>query len=197
MPIVAGDPVTIGNVSEWSHSTIFSTDLTTYQKENVPALTTFWTPSAGCSNRWMASELTVVGTLTSVASGDGDTLTVDVPELSSIELSVERSTVTISTPPLRRATKDPTFFPVTTPETGTQPKSFLDVFVAFSTYPRSTAAGIIYDASYSKCQPFSVPVHFSPGICPHGQTVAEITEYHYATTSGSTMTMFEASCCQR
>ncbi|KAF2439204.1 hypothetical protein P171DRAFT_476981 [Karstenula rhodostoma CBS 690.94] len=206
MPIVGGDSITIGNVSDWSHSTIFSTDLTTYQKKNVPALTTFWTPSAGYSDRWMATELTVIiVTVTSVASPDTlETITRNVPDLTVVAttplqttvVSVERPTLIISTAPLRRATTDPTFFPVTTPETGRQPRTFWDVFVAFSTYPRDTTSGDIYDTSYSKCQPFSVPVHFSPGICPHGQTVAEITEYHYAPTSGSIMTMSEASCCQ-
>src|SRR5690349_9051676 len=57
MPIVGGTTTTItGNVSDWSHSTIFSTSADTYAAEDAPALTTYWTPPAGCSNRWMGGD---------------------------------------------------------------------------------------------------------------------------------------------
>jgi hypothetical protein len=72
-----------------------------------------------------------------------------------------------------------------------------EIFVAFSTTPVNSYPGAVYDSSYIKCQPLGALVNYSPGICPQGKTVAEITEYHYGRTSGSIETRFSASCCQR
>ena len=165
MPIV-GEPKRVtttitGNVSDWSHSTIFTTSANTYTAENAPALTTYWTPPAGCSNRWMG----------------GDTVTVR-QNIGSTWLT---STPTVNV-----------FLPVSTPKTGRETPS--GIFVAFSTTPVNT--GTVYDASYIRCQPLGVLVSYSPGICPQGQTVAEITEYHYTSTPGLVATRFSASCCQ-
>jgi hypothetical protein len=150
-----------GDLSDWSHSTIFSTDLSTYQTKDIPPLTTSWTPPTGCSNRWMAENIIAIGFAASISSK--------------------------ALPALRRATTDTDYSTETT----------IGTFVAFSTIPYYTDDGELYDRSYLSCQPYGAPNHYSPGICPHGQTVAEITEYHYSTTSGSTETRFEASCCQR
>lgn len=118
--------------------------------------------------------------------------------METITLALSMVTTDITTPAaLRRGTMNPTFVPlITTPGAGRAPPSS-GTFVAFSTNPSNTSSGALYDASYSSCQPDGAPFHYSPGICPNGQTVAEITEYHYSTTSGSIATNFEASCCQR
>lgn len=172
MPIVSGDTTFIsGDVTDWSHSTIFSIDGSTYRAKNVPALTTLWTPPSGCSNRWMADFVTAIMT----------------PLLSQI-----------NTPALlRRATMDGTFEPVTTTPETRRGIPYSGTFVAFSINPRNTSPGTLYDSSYILCQPYGAHNYYSPGICPNGQTVAEITEYHYSTTSRSIATSFEASCCQR
>jgi hypothetical protein len=192
MPIVGDDltKVTIsGDVNDWSHSGIFSTNASTYQTESLPDLTMLWTPQVGCYNRWMANLLTAVGTITSIASRDS---------LETSELSELTAMLTAISPALlRRATTDPTFHPVITTPATERGIQYLGTFVAFSTYPSYTGLDTYYDASYIACQPFGVQQHYSPGICPSGQTVAEITEYHYPTTSASTATRFEASCCQR
>lgn len=177
----------VRNGSSWSHSTNLVTILTTYQKENVPALTSVWTPPTGCSGRWVAQSAFAIGTPFTVPASRA------LENQSTSKSPVQPTTTRAA---LRRATKDPTFLPVITSETGRVPYNSLFP-IAYSTFPRDIKATPLYDNSYSKCQPFSVPVHFSPGLCPHGQTVAEVTEYDYPTTSGSTVTMFEASCCQR
>jgi hypothetical protein len=170
MPIVENTITITGNVSDWSHSTIFSTSADTYAAEDAPALTTYWTPPAACSDRWMG----------------GDPFT-----------AYQLTMFTYENP--TRLTSSPTataFLPVSTPNTE-RDMPYLGIFVAFSTTPVNTRSGAVYDPSYSRCQPLGALLKYSPGIYPQGQTVAEITEYHYAQTSGSIVTRFSASCCQR
>ena len=69
-------------------------------------------------------------------------------------------------------------------------------FVAFSTNPSVQSFDSLYDRLYSSCQPYQSAYHYSPGICPEGHTMAEITEFHYATTSSSVITYFQGSCCR-
>jgi hypothetical protein len=59
---------------------------------------------------------------------------------------------------------------------------------------------VVSDASYKSCQAFSAP-SYTPGVCPNGHTVAEVTEYQTyqisGTTSGNVRTYWQASCCRR
>lgn len=179
MPIVGGPTTITGNVSDWSHSTIFPTSADTYAAEDVPALTTYWTPPAACSDRWMG----------------GGTFTVFVSTIVTLVAVTRRSFASADS---TRLTSSPTvvaFLPVST--SNTERETPYGIFVAFSTTPVNTRSGAVYDPSYSRCQPLGALLKYSPGICPQGQTVAEITEYHYAQTSGSSATRFSASCCQR
>jgi hypothetical protein len=176
----AGITTITGDVSEWSHSTIFSTSADTYAAEDAPALTTYWTPPAACSDRWMGGDtFTAFYTFVSTV----ETLTPLTPFDTTWPTSTLGSSTVIE------------FLPLSTPNTRrTTP---FRIFVAFSTTPVNTRSGAVYDPSYSRCQPLGALLKYSPGICPQGQTVAEITEYHYAHTSGSIATKFSASCCQR
>jgi len=54
---------------------------------------------------------------------------------------------------------------------------------------------IVSDASYNGCQLYGTPT-YSPGICPSGQTVAEVTAYESSVPTG-TRTFWQASCCRR
>jgi len=54
---------------------------------------------------------------------------------------------------------------------------------------------IVSDASYNGCQLYGTPT-YSPGICPSGQTIAEVTAYESSVPSG-TRTFWQASCCRR
>ena len=54
---------------------------------------------------------------------------------------------------------------------------------------------IVSDASYNQCQKYGTAT-YSPGICPSGQTVAEITAY-VSSAPNSTKTFWQASCCRR
>ncbi|PVI04076.1 hypothetical protein DM02DRAFT_209496 [Periconia macrospinosa] len=55
----------------------------------------------------------------------------------------------------------------------------------------------IQDPWYEGCQAYSqVPAIYSPGMCPDGQTVAEITEHRTLGTTGTGMDSYwQASCC--
>lgn len=55
--------------------------------------------------------------------------------------------------------------------------------------------GIVSDPRYSSCQPFSTPT-YSPGVCPDGHTVAEVTASFF-TLSKDIQTFWQASCCKR
>ena len=54
---------------------------------------------------------------------------------------------------------------------------------------------IVSDPSYNGCQLYGNPT-YSPGICPSGQTVAEVTAYESGVSNG-TRTFWKASCCRR
>ena len=55
--------------------------------------------------------------------------------------------------------------------------------------------GIVSDPRYNSCQRFSTPT-YSPGICPDGHTVAEVTASLFSASS-SVKTFWQASCCKR
>jgi hypothetical protein len=183
MPIVENTITITGNVNDWSHSTIFSTSADTYAAEDAPALTTYWTPPAACSDRWMGGDPFTAYRPSTVMWGYGDPTSLVQPT------TILDSTELMSSPTVMA------FRPVSTPNT--ERDTPYEIFVAFSTTPVNTRSGAVYDPSYSRCQPLGALLKYSPGICPQGQTVAEITEYHYAQTSGSVATRFSASCCQR
>lgn len=52
---------------------------------------------------------------------------------------------------------------------------------------------------FTSCQPYSLPAQalYSPGVCPNGQTVAEITRVQANETAGGVLTSWRASCCRR
>jgi len=54
---------------------------------------------------------------------------------------------------------------------------------------------IVSDASYKACQKYGAAT-YSPGVCPSGHTIAEVTAYH-ANASTGTQTFWQASCCRR
>jgi hypothetical protein len=62
----------------------------------------------------------------------------------------------------------------------------------FSTRPKSSERGA--DSFYMGCQRFST-VWYSPGVCPDGQTVAEITEIRTSVATQGAGTFWRASCC--
>jgi hypothetical protein len=67
-------------------------------------------------------------------------------------------------------------------------------FTVFSVDP--TRLYPISDPLYRSCQRYSTPV-YSPGICPGGHTIAEVTAYASEVTTGTDRTFWQASCCRR
>ncbi|KAH6612510.1 hypothetical protein C7974DRAFT_79642 [Boeremia exigua] len=55
--------------------------------------------------------------------------------------------------------------------------------------------GTATDPSYRSCQPFRLAPTYSPGICPDGQTVAEVTAWQIKAATGH-RTFWQASCCR-
>lgn len=57
--------------------------------------------------------------------------------------------------------------------------------------------GTATDPDYARCQPYSVAAAiYSPGVCPDGLTMAEVTAYQEVASTGS-RTFWQGSCCQR
>jgi len=54
---------------------------------------------------------------------------------------------------------------------------------------------IVSDPSYTGCQLYGKAT-YSPGICPSGQTIAEVTAFESSVSTG-TRTFWKASCCRR
>jgi hypothetical protein len=65
-------------------------------------------------------------------------------------------------------------------------------YTVFSVDP---AKSIVSDPSYKPCQKYSTNV-YSPGVCPSGHTIAEVTAYT-ANASTGFRTFWQASCCRR
>jgi hypothetical protein len=55
--------------------------------------------------------------------------------------------------------------------------------------------GTVSDPLYRSCQRYSTPI-YTPGVCPSGHTIAEVTAYQSSVTTGF-VTFWEASCCRR
>ena len=160
MPIFGGPTTITGNVSDWSHSTIFFTSADTYATEDTPSLTTYWTSPAACSDRWMGGDNFTAYQITTFTDGY---IGYNDPSLL-FSITIVDSTKLTSSPTVIA------FLPVSTPNTERQ-KPY-GVFVAFSTTPVNTRSGAVYDPSYSRCQPLGALLKYSPGICPQGHTVA-------------------------
>ncbi|KAF2185534.1 hypothetical protein K469DRAFT_778477 [Zopfia rhizophila CBS 207.26] len=156
MPIV-GSTDSVTNVSDWSHSTVFTTLLSgTLSTINVPPLTTVYTPPASCVDRWML--------------GNGHTIT----EIAITPVTLDDGRITMVV-----TTLDST--------------SFAQNFTVFSTKPSTSSPS---DPLYTSCQRYSV-ASYSPGVCPDGQTIAEVTEYQVQGPTGSVDRFWQASCCRR
>ena len=54
---------------------------------------------------------------------------------------------------------------------------------------------IVSDDQYSNCQLYGTAT-YSPGICPSGQTIAEVTAYASSALNGTKL-FWQASCCKR
>jgi hypothetical protein len=138
-------------VLDYSHSTVFTTEVPSVVLNNAPPLTTIYTPPSECEDRWMLASSNYLGdtiTLNEPVNGDPDTLT------TAIHLLV--------------------------------PGAF-DL----------TVWSVDKNPSFSSCRPYSAQPLYSPGVCPDGHTVAEITEFHASHTSGDVLTSWVASCCRR
>jgi hypothetical protein len=57
--------------------------------------------------------------------------------------------------------------------------------------------GTATDPSYRSCQPYALAPTYSPGVCPYGQTIAEITAWQISAATGGHRTFWQASCCKR
>ena len=124
----------------WYQSTIITTRVGPQPPDNIPDLTTIYTPPESCLSRWM---LPIANTGAATATSQTQT-------------------------------------------------------TVFSTQPRPAQDGA--DSSYLPCQRFST-LTYSPGICPDGQTIVQITEVHELRSAGEgeggTATFWQASCCRR
>lgn len=216
MPLVGAPPETTSitfagsafsyDASNYSHSTmvlVSAMNDSAFSNMNVPPLTTFYTPSASCANRWMlAGTGQVIGTTF----------------LSTI--AVQTISITTLTPPVRYTsgpngivTPLPSTYQATSSVAGvatsaanaviTSSAALVDrrmealSFTVFSMDLNGTAT----DPSYRSCQRYNGAPTYSPGVCPEGQTIAEITAWHVNASSGGSFTgyhtFWQASCCRR
>jgi hypothetical protein len=98
-------------------------------------------------------------------------------------------TLLVGVPPLSTVWQAPTgcqsnwVYAPSTADTTTGPTT---IFSAFSR-----------DPNYLDCQPYCVTPTYSPGVCPEGQTVLEVTELQSTGSDGVAATHWLASCCRR
>ncbi|KAH7413892.1 hypothetical protein DE146DRAFT_783649 [Phaeosphaeria sp. MPI-PUGE-AT-0046c] len=157
------------NVSDYSHSTVFTISIPSVVPDNVPPLTKIFTPPANCIGRWMLADNTL-GTTTFVQT---------------------------------MPTAGATTVRVVTAETVSTPKEVGGIVRRDSMEPRQIAQAfnltiwsIDSNPLFTSCQPYSSQALYSPGVCPDGQTVAEITQVRANKTDGGVLTSWRASCCR-
>ena len=73
----------------------------------------------------------------------------------------------------------------------TERSSDKEVLVVYSTYPENAPS----DRLYKECQRYGAMPTYSPGVCPDGQTIAEVTKFLHHDTTGIESTFWQASCC--
>jgi hypothetical protein len=142
---------------------------------------------------------TIIGKTTYLACPTSHT--VDTHLLpSSVELDWSHDTVFLTHPQTFSTIDSPNVPDLTT--TYTPSASCRDANPTFSpptkiptVYSVDPSSSIVSDASYSRCQLYGKAT-YSPGICPSGQTVAEITAYQSNVSTGY-HTFWQASCCNR
>ncbi|KAJ8108724.1 hypothetical protein OPT61_g7973 [Boeremia exigua] len=170
-------PIERHNASEYSHSTVFITqaaDDASYTNLNAPPLTTHYTPPRECVGRWMlAGGQTVIITLATV----GNTTT---RRIAATPPAAETSVPSVPIAP-------PSSVAAITPRA--------DFIAQNHTVFSLDLNGTATDPSYRKCQPYQLAPTYSPGICPDGQTVAEVTAWQLSASTGY-RTFWQASCCR-
>jgi hypothetical protein len=139
MPIVG--PLRL-NVSDYSHSTVFTTILPSVVINNVPPLTKIYTQSAECVDRWMLADNTL-GTTTFVQT---------IPEVGATSTRrVTAQAVSGVTPIAGPVKRDLT-----------EPQPFAQAF-------NLTVWSIPSNPLFTSCQPYSSQPLYSPGVCPDGR----------------------------
>lgn len=123
-----------------------------------------------------------------------DTLTGNVSERS-------HSTVFVTSPATLSIITDQNVPPLTTLHT--PPGQCIDRYMyqplgkngamVFSIDPSSS---IKNDPLFKSRQLYQMPT-YSPGTCPLGQTIAEVTAYRVNASNGAFRTLWQASCCKR
>ncbi len=189
------------NASDYSHSTvhvIFATDEASLMSLNAPPLTWFHTPPAECAERWMLAggqEITttrrmppVQDSVTPVVSATPLSIP---PELTDIILiSNNSATASVASDSL---VTDMSPFLITSVASLAARSDFI---VQYYTIVSLDLTGTATDPSYRTCQPYSSAPTYSPGMCPFGHTVAQVTAWQISTSTGC-RTFWQASCCRK
>jgi hypothetical protein len=169
MPIV-GAPL---NLTDYSHSTVFTFLDTSVTINNVPPLSKIYTQSAECIDRWMLADNSLGST----------TFYQTIPEVGATTTRLVSADHVI-TPSAAPQIAGPVKRDMAEPQAVTQ---------AFNL----TVWSIDSNPLFTSCQPYSSQPLYSPGVCPDGQTAAEITEIQANRTDGGVLTSWIASCCRR
>lgn len=197
-------PVTY-NASAYSHSTVFVIYATTdssFTNLNAPPLTTHFTPLGECADRWMLAGGQVVTFTREVFASETPITSIAITSQTQNAAIWTLSQTRPATPSLTSlaaastsslAIGDATA-PVITSSAALLPRS--DYIFQNSTVFSVNFNGTATDPSYRMCQPFRLAPTYSPGICPSGQTVAEVTAFQVVASTGY-RTFWQASCCRR
>ncbi|KAF2676247.1 hypothetical protein K458DRAFT_492572, partial [Lentithecium fluviatile CBS 122367] len=172
------------DVRSYSHSTVVTISRTAVVTENAPPLVSIWKPPPECRGRWMlfdnGDETTTLGSTTFIQTqiAANETTTRLVPTES-----VTDATQSLTAPPqdaiivIKRQEQQ-------------------DASAAIRTTRfQYTVWSIDSNPLFKSCQPYQDQPLYSPGVCPDGQQVVEVTEIHANKTEGGIQTSWQASCC--
>jgi hypothetical protein len=152
-----------------AHLPVFTTTDQLARTHNAPGLTTIYTPPVGCGyNEWLLANQNFAPVVKSwLTRRDG-------PSGVTYEAQLRPRMTTTSGQSVARPLAGPM-------------KRDADQLTVWS---------VRSNPNFSSCRPDSGQPLYSPGVCPDGHTVAELTEFHASRTSGM-LTSWIASCCRR
>lgn len=187
------DLVVTYNASEYSHSTVYVTFApidASFTNLNAPPLTTHYTQPSECEERWMLAGGQEVTTTRRIPTAQASVTAVN----SAASTNGNSIAMTLSAPLSIVAPSPVSISPIITSSAALLPRQ---EFVAQNfTVMSLDLNGTATDPSYRGCQPYRLAPTYSPGICPHGQTIAEVTAWQVNASTGY-RTFWQASCCKR
>ncbi|KAI0018739.1 hypothetical protein F4780DRAFT_502079 [Xylariomycetidae sp. FL0641] len=96
---------------------------------------------------------------------------------------------------LQEGSQYPPLVTLWTPPAGCSESWFIFTNEIATDHTLAVASNDVVDPSWSQCQPYSAPPYYSPGICPSGQELKEVTKWVLTGDEQPTDVVYQGKCC--